>query len=162
MRHLLTVMLSVLCTAVYAQMRINGRPVVYDYQANTMMVTIPQQHFGSSRTYTVELDEGWSDLRINGSKVNGSYFFRSIAGGKTYPMTVRNRDMYVITSSITFTFLPIVHLEGDFGYDYQQATVSVYMPDETSMTTCSFSDCARMTAGYSMPDRLTSSACATA
>ena len=132
MRHLLTVMLSVLCTAVYAQMRINGRPVVYDYQANTMMVTIPQQHFGSSRTYTVELDEGWSDLRINGSKVNGSYFFRSIAGGKTYPMTIRNRDMYVITSSITFTFLPIVHLEGDFGYDYQQATVSVYMPDEAS------------------------------
>lgn len=132
MRHLLTVMLSVLCTAVYAQMRINGRPVVYDYQANTMMVTIPQQHFGSSRTYTIELDEGWSDLHINGSKVNGSYFFRSIAGGKTYPMTIRNRDMYVITSSITFTFLPIVHLEGDFGYDYQQATVSVYMPDEAS------------------------------
>lgn len=33
--------------------------------------------------------------------------------------------------TVRYTFLPIVHLQGDFGYDYAEGTVSVYMPDDS-------------------------------
>jgi hypothetical protein len=130
MRYLLTVIMAIVGTAVYAQLRINGRPVLYDSNTNTMLATIPQADFGTTKRYSVELDEGWSNLKINGSSVNGYYYFNSIKGGKTYQITIKNKDQYVITSNITFTFLPIVHITGDFGYEYQEGSVSLYMPDE--------------------------------
>jgi len=122
--------MAIVGTAVYAQLRINGRPALYDSETNMMLVTIPQSDFGTNKRYNIELDEGWSNLKINGTAVSSSYYFSSISGGKTYPMTIRNKDQYVITSNITFTFLPILHLSGDFGYDYQEGRVSLYMPDE--------------------------------
>lgn len=36
------------------------------------------------------------------------------------------------TATVRFTFLPVVHLQGDFGYDYVEGTVSVVMPDDAS------------------------------
>lgn len=129
MRYLLTVIISIISTTVFAQISIDGRPVMYDSESNIMLVTIPQEDFGSSKRYKIELDEGWSNLKINGSKVGDSYYFNTITGGKKYSMTIKNKDQFVVTSSITFTFLPILQLNGDFGYDYQEGTVSLYTPD---------------------------------
>ena len=129
MKYLLAVIMSIVSTTVYAQLRIDGRRVLYDSESNTMLATIPESDFNKSKRYTIELEEGWSNLKINGSAVNGSYYFSSIKGGKTYPITIRNKDQYVITSNITFTFLPIMLIEGDFGYDYQEGRVTLYSPD---------------------------------
>ena len=129
MRYLLTVIISIISTAVFAQISIDGRPVMYDSESNIMLVTIPQSDFGSSKRYKIELEEGWSKLKINGSTVGDSYYFNTITGGKKYSMTIKNKDQFVVTSSITFTFLPILQLNGDFGYDYQEGTVSLYTPD---------------------------------
>lgn len=129
MRYLLTVIISIISTAVFAQISIDGRPVMYDSESNIMLVTIPQSDFGSSKRYKIELEEGWSKLKINGSTVGDSYYFNSITGDKKYSMTIKNKDQFVVTSSITFTFLPILQLTGDFGYDYQEGTVSLYTPD---------------------------------
>lgn len=49
-----------------------------------------------------------------------SAFGTNIESGKRYPLN----DAY-----ITFTFLPILHIVGEFGYDYQEGTVSLYMPN---------------------------------
>lgn len=121
--------MSIVSTAVCAQIRIDGRRVLYDSKSNTMLATIPQTDFNKSKRYTVELEEGWSNLKINGTTVNSSYYFNSIKAGKTYPITIRNKDQYVITSNITFTFLPIMLIEGDFGYEYQEGRVSLYSLD---------------------------------
>lgn len=129
MRYLLTVIISIISTTVFAQISIDGRPVMYDSESNIMLVTIPQSDFGSSKRYKIELEEGWSKLKINGSTVGDSYYFNTITGGKKYSMTIKNKDQFVVTSSITFTFLPILQLNGDFGYDYQEGTVSLYTPD---------------------------------
>jgi hypothetical protein len=129
MKYLLTVIMAFVGTVVYAQLRIDNRPVIYDSESNIMMVTIPQSDFGSSKRYKIELEEGWSKLKINGSTVGDSYYFNTITGGKKYSMTIKNKDQFVVTSSITFTFLPILQLNGDFGYDYQEGTVSLYTPD---------------------------------
>jgi len=137
MRYLLTVIMAIVSTVVYAQLRIDGRRVFYDSESNTMLATIPEADFNKSKRYTIELEEGWSNLKINGTTVNGSYYFSSIAGGKTYPITIKNHDQYVITSNITFTFLPIMLIEGDFGYEYQEGRVTLYSPDEEAKDTLS-------------------------
>lgn len=129
MKYLLAIIMSIVSTAVCAQIRIDGRRVLYDGKSNTMLATILETDFNKSKRYTVELEEGWSNLKINGTTVNSSYYFNSIKAGKTYPITIRNKDQYVITSNITFTFLPIMLIEGDFGYEYQEGKVSLYSPD---------------------------------
>jgi len=129
MRYLLTVIMAFVGTVVYAQLRIDGRQVFYDSESNTMLATIPQADFNNSKRYTITLEEGWSNLKINGTAVNGSYYFSSIKAGQTYPITIKNRDQYVITSNITFTFLPIMLIEGDFGYEYQEGRVTLCSPD---------------------------------
>lgn len=115
--------------SIHAQIRIDGRKVLYDSESNTMLATIPQSDFGSAKLYNIELEEGWSNLKINGTAVNGSYYFSSIQAGKTYSVTIKNPDKFVITSNITFTFLPIVSIEGEFGDEYQEGKVNLYSPD---------------------------------
>ena len=134
-RCLLTYLLLWVALTVNAQIIINGRKALYDSETNIMLATIPKSSFGSSQTLKIELEEGWSNLKINGKKVNDYYTFNTITGGKYYPITIRNRDQYVITSNITFTFLPIVLLEGDFGYEYQEGRVSLFDPDDISLDT---------------------------
>ena len=129
MKYLLTVIISIISTAVFAQISIDGRPVIYDSESNIMLVTIPKEDFGKSKRYDIKLDEGWSNLKINGTSVSNSYYFSSISGGKKYSMTIKNKDQFVVTSNITFTFLPIVQLTGNFGYEYQEGIVSLYTSD---------------------------------
>lgn len=83
MKYLLTVIISIISTAVFAQISIDGRPVIYDSESNIMLVTIPQEDFGKSKRYDIKLDEGWSNLKINGTSVSNSYYFSSISGGKS-------------------------------------------------------------------------------
>lgn len=129
MKVLLLIIMSLLNSTVYAQIRIDGRKVLYDSENNFMLATIPQSDFGSTKRYNIELDEGWSNLKINGTVVNGSYYFSSIKAGKTYSVTIKNPDKFVITSNITFTFLPIVSIEGEFGNEYQEGKVNLYSPE---------------------------------
>lgn len=53
----------------------------------------------------------------------------------TYLCTLPEADFDALESKESgdtrYTFLPIVHLQGDFGYDYTEGTVSVYMPDDS-------------------------------
>lgn len=137
MRYLLTVIMAIVGTAVYAQFRIDGRPVLYDSNTNTMLATIPQADFNKNNLYKVEVNEGWSNLKINGMTVTGNFYFINIKPSKQYPITIRNKDQYVITSNIVFTFLPIMHISGEFGYEYKEGTVSLYSPDGEAKDTLS-------------------------
>lgn len=53
----------------------------------------------------------------------------------TYLCTIPEAEFDALESKESgdtrYTFLPIVHLQGDFGYDYTEGTVSVYMPDDS-------------------------------
>lgn len=49
----------------------------------------------------------------------------------TVPESEFDADRVGDSGNVHYTFLPIVHLQGDFGYDYTEGTVSVYMPDDS-------------------------------
>ena len=86
----------------------SGEKALYDSLTNTMLVTIPKSAFGTDYKMTV-----------NGRE----QVFSHVEGGKTY-----NVD----DTQITFTFLPMLHIDGTFGNEYKEGTVSLYMPDGTT------------------------------
>ena len=71
----------------------------------------------------------FAQININGHK--GIYDSRT----KTYLISVP-KDYHILNlpSEVSTTFLPIVKIEGNFGYEYSSGIVSVYMPDEEDKT----------------------------
>lgn len=105
MRQLIVFVLLFIAFSVQAGNNTESRQMLYDKQTNTYLVSIPKSAFGTNYQFV-------HNRRL--------YDFDYIEGGKLYPFN---------NSYITFTFLPILHIVGEFGYDYQAGTVSLYMPE---------------------------------
>ena len=116
-----------------AQLTIGGVPVVTDSTAELMLCTLPEATFwGHCQAVVAYNDALCKGLSIDGTFVaNGSqYDFGDVSGGATFSIVAHTHDgdkHY----TLQFTFLPIVQLDGDFGYDYTTGTVSVTMPGQS-------------------------------
>ncbi len=109
---------------------IGGHRAVLDTLNNIWLCSIPQDSFGKNFTATVSYDTDVRTLVIDGAAVdNGEeYTFSHVTGGKNYTVTVYKGNE-LITGHITFTWLPIVELEGTFNTEYAYGTVRVSEPD---------------------------------
>ena len=116
----------------YAQFTINGKNIIYDKQNDTYMASIPEDAFGKDYEAIILLDiaSDWNDLSIDGTQIAYSYTFKQVEGNKLYSIHARKGNKEINTK-ITFTFLPLLVLQGSFGYDYAQGSMSLYSPDAT-------------------------------
>lgn len=119
----------------YAQFTINGKHIIYDKQNDTYMACIPEDAFGKDYKAIILLDiaSDWSDLSIDGTQIAYSYTFKQVEGNKLYSIHARKGNKKINTK-ITFTFLPLLVLQGSFGYDYAQGNMSLYSSDATEPT----------------------------
>ena len=119
----------------YAQFTINGKNIIYDKQNDTYMACIPEDAFGKDYEAIILLDiaSDWSDLSIDGTQIAYSYTFKQVEGNKLYSIHARKGNKEINTK-ITFTFLPLLVLQGSFGYDYALGSMSLYSPDATEPT----------------------------
>ena len=119
----------------YAQFTINGKNIIYDKQNDTYMACIPEDAFGKDYEAIILLDiaSDWSDLSIDGTQIAYSYTFKQVEGNKLYSIHARKGNKEINTK-ITFTFLPLLVLQGSFGYDYAQGSMSLYSPEATEPT----------------------------
>lgn len=119
----------------YAQFTINGKNIIYDKQNDTYMACIPEDAFGKDYEAIILLDiaSDWSDLSIDGTQIAYSYTFKQVEGNKLYSIHARKGNKEINTK-ITFTFLPLLVLQGSFGYDYAQGSMSLYSSDATEPT----------------------------
>ena len=119
----------------YAQFTINGKHIIYDKQNDTYMACIPEDAFGKDYEAIILLDiaSDWSDLSIDGTQIAYSYTFKQVEGNKLYSIHARKGNKEINTK-ITFTFLPLLVLQGSFGYDYALGSMSLYSPDATEPT----------------------------
>lgn len=119
----------------YAQFTINGKHIIYDKQNDTYMACIPEDAFGKDYEAIILLDiaSDWSDLSIDGTQIAYSYTFKQVEGNKLYSIHARKGNKEINTK-ITFTFLPLLVLQGSFGYDYTQGSMSLYSSDATEPT----------------------------
>ena len=133
MRKQLLVILALMlaCVASWAQpLNIGGHRAVKDIRNGIWLCSIPQSQFGTDYSATVSYGDSISQLTIDGVEVPSGavYTFASVEGSKNYALSFILNDEEV-TGNITFTWLPIVELNGNFGYDYQYGDVIVNEPD---------------------------------
>ena len=139
MKRLYCLFIIILCLAIsipsYAQFTINGKHIIYDKQNDTYMACIPEDAFGKDYEAIILLDiaSDWSDLSIDGTQIAYSYTFKQVEGNKLYSIHARKGNKEINTK-ITFTFLPLLVLQGSFGYDYAQGSMSLYSSDATEPT----------------------------
>ena len=139
MKLLYCLFIIILCLAIsipsYAQFTINGKHIIYDKQNDTYMACIPEDAFGKDYEAIILLDiaSDWSDLSIDGTQIAYSYTFKQVEGNKLYSIHARKGNKEINTK-ITFTFLPLLVLQGSFGYDYAQGSMSLYSSDATEPT----------------------------
>ena len=119
----------------FAQFTINGRSIIYDKVSDTYMVSIPENAFGTDYEASIALDAtaGWSNLSIEGTDIADNYTFKQVEGNKIYKIHAQEGDKEINTQ-LTFTFLPLLVMEGTFGYDYAQGNISLLSPDVAEPT----------------------------
>lgn len=119
----------------FAQFTINGRSIIYDKVSDTYMVSIPENAFGTDYEASIVLDAtaGWSNLSIEGTDIANSYTFKQVEGNKIYKIHAQEGEKEINTQ-LTFTFLPLLVMEGTFGYDYAQGNISLLSPDANEPT----------------------------
>lgn len=119
----------------YAQFTVNERSIIYDKVSDRYMVSIPENVFGTDYKAKIALDAttGWSNLSIEGTDIADSYSFKQVEGNKIYKFHAKKDDKE-INGQLTFTFLPLLVMEGTFGYDYAQGNISLLSPDVAEPT----------------------------
>ena len=118
-------------TASAQTLNIGGHRATYDSRNQIWLCSIPQFLFGDNYTAEVSYGEDMSNLYIDSLAIANEdmVFFENIEGGKQYAVSVQYGDS-VYTGAITFTWLPIVELFGDFNDDeYTYTSVIISEPD---------------------------------
>ena len=111
-------------------LNIGGHRAVQDSRDSIWLCSVPQSFFGNNYTAVITYDDTMTEFAIDGTPVasGSTVTFVGIEGGKNYTVTA-HVDTADITGDITFTWLPVVELNGEFGKNYQYGTVTVNEPD---------------------------------
>lgn len=120
-----------------AQLVINNQKVVYDKLSNTFLFSISKELFGTDfqSNITIESNSGWKNLSIENHLITeNTYTFNDVEPNKKYTLKAADGNNET-TSYITFTYLPIIELQGTFGYDYSQGTLTLYTSEKTEPIT---------------------------
>lgn len=125
--------LAVMLTAVASwgqTFNIGGHRAPLDTLNHVWLCSVPQSLFGNDFEAVISYDESITSLFIEDAEVaNGETFvFTGIEGGKQYPVLAMMGDS-VFDGNITFTWLPVVELTGNFGRNYSYGSVTVSEPD---------------------------------
>lgn len=117
--------------AAFDSLMFNLRGMPYDTRNAQYMYSVQEEDIDAGFTANVSYikKDGWGDLQIAGTKVeSGSdYKFSSIQGGKTFTLKATRLDnTQTITAKVTFTSLPVVEINGNFGYDYTEGYIRVF------------------------------------
>ena len=111
---------------------IENCPAFCDSASSSLLVSVPQQWFGTSVTAALGGDD--VVLGIDGEPVGDdhTFTFTNIAGDRQWTVTCEGSDGSHKDYSLQFTYLPIVALVGDFGYDFAPGTMVLAEPGKAA------------------------------
>lgn len=133
---LTTILVLASClTAGATTIKVGRHIAVLDSLTDVYLCPISKVHFGQDYTATVEADSTVTDLSIDGNDISSDslsqFTFSNVTGGKMWEIKfTRNneRECYMLT----FTYLPLLLLNGTFGNDYTLGTIQLLDPDNYS------------------------------
>ena len=117
-----------------AQVFINGLRAFADESSNILLYSVPQSVFGSDFTAEVQVDTAshWQNVVVAGqSLANNPITFSNVSGDKVYVVRAMEGSKPVV-KRLMFTFLPIIGIDGDIGYDYVDTHVTLMDPNGTT------------------------------
>lgn len=122
--------------AAQAQLIINGHTAVLDSLTDTYLCPVSRTHWGQKYDAIITIDSLNSGKKVNIDGLNvasgGPFAFYNITGNKRWTIIEQLDDSTEVTRKIAFTYLPVVVMNGTFGYDYTEGTVQVLDPDSYS------------------------------
>lgn len=130
-RLVFSVLAMAAATAMWSQaIYLDGHKAVHDSRNGIWLCSVPQETFGTDWSPVVEFDSTWTDVNIAGTIVanGGQVTFEGIEGSKLYPFSTTIGEK-TLQGNITFTWLPVLELEGEFGDEYVEGFVSLNAPD---------------------------------
>ena len=108
----------------------DGHKAVHDSINNIWLCSVPQEVFGQEWQPVVTMDSTMTGITIDGMAVlsGDQISLDGIAGGRLFPLRGNYGDQ-PISGDITFTWLPVLELNGEFSNEYALGTVSLNAPD---------------------------------
>lgn len=133
---ILTLLLTACAFKASAQLTIGFHETARDSLYNMILCSIPEDMYGYDYSAEVKYP-GATDLKINGKPVDGEYLFENIRGDHTWKLTGTDSTGKAIDANITFTFLPIVEINGTVEkLVYNTGVVKVLLPEENIISPC--------------------------
>ncbi len=117
-----------------AQVIINGVRPFADEGSNMLLYSIPKSTFGNDFAAQVQVDTAydWHNITVAGQPLTGTPItFSNVSGDKVYIVRAMENGKLVL-KQLMFTFLPIISIDDDMGYDFIDTHVTVMDPDGTT------------------------------
>ena len=133
---LLTVLLLVVATGVsmsaMVKVAVNGCPAFADDSAKIMLASVPQAWFGNTVEATLNSRGNSRVVSIDGISIDdtSAFTFEDINGAKSWQVVIAEGDS-ITPYTLQFTYLPIVLLEGNPGYEYTSGSMAIAEPGTT-------------------------------
>lgn len=108
----------------------DGHKAVHDSRTDMWLCSVPREAFGGEWMPVVTFDSTMTNVTIDGMAVlNGDQILLDgVTGGHLFPLRAMNGGT-AITGNVTFTWLPVLELNGTFSNEYAPGTVSLNDPD---------------------------------
>jgi hypothetical protein len=99
-------------------------------RTNTWLITVPKSIWSGNLAGIISAKDGsgWDSIMVEGQYADTVITFNELGTHKSYPLKYNIGGKYYSTK-IVFTYLPIIHLYGDFDYDYHNARVYLTTPN---------------------------------
>lgn len=123
MRLLFVFIFSLLTSSLLAQIMIDGIVPFHDSESRRYLLSIQESLWGKDYHGHIDSEYGTAEeITINRETVqDNTFIFHNINADSRFNITVGNS----MPNELSFTYLPIIHIEGDFGYEYCNATVTL-------------------------------------
>ena len=118
-----------------AQFLINGVQPNYDQRTHSFLMTIPQIYWGNDYQATISLttDSAWENAVVDGQPIQQTVTFRQIHPDSIYTIQAFADGDYT-DYTLSFTYLPILHLTGEFGLENSLGGVILQLPGKARQT----------------------------
>lgn len=108
---------------------------MWNQETNTFLATLPRSAFNNDTTVTIQLSQPWKLTAMQGLAGDGTLHIENLTAETAIAFTFQDTTATVTEATLMFTFLPLVQLQGSFGYDYQPGTFVFSHPDSACSVT---------------------------
>ena len=135
LRFLITGTVLMCCISTHAQFLINGIEPKYDQRTHSFLISIPQSYWGKDYQATVSLttNSSWQNASVEGQPIHQTIIFHNIQQNSVYSIRAFI-DGDSTDYKLAFTYLPILHLTGEFGAESSLGGVHLQMPGKAQQT----------------------------